>query len=516
MIATDEEISPLFEDASNHGTSIASVMISSNGKVRGVNNNIELYSARILDENKQAPISRVVEGIYWAIDKGVNIISISFGTSQYSEALKQAIDVANEKGILIIAAAGNQGEKGINNVEYPAAFDNVVAVGSVDSKAKISNFSSTGTEVDLVAPGEAIRATGAFGETMITSGTSMAVPHVVGTASLLWQKDTSKSKDFIKDLLEKSARPLGNQKLYGKGMVDYQYAEHMYDTAEKQYNQGKDINLKENTKAVIKYDNTADEAKVEGTWSGANHQKYLTDNGVNLSAMKKGAAYPDTKASDGVEIYGMTENPDFHGLYERRHANNEAVNYLASYRFMIKIGNEYGKGKTYTAVTRDKISGLTATSYSRIRSAMSNIQKKSFFKNYSNANKKAFIFGVAMHTSTDTFAHSTYRKYNGKWYSITHAVNPDKGQMKENEADNPNYIPARFKMAYRAERNTLYRYQGKRSEVAVCHDFHAAHDPEEYYPSNPTFKVKRISKYGEEVKISDKNVIAHFATINYD
>ena len=49
-------------------------------------------------------------------------------------------------------------------------------------------------------------------------------------------------------------------------------------------------------------------------------------------------------------------------------------------------------------------------------------------------------------------------------------------------------------MAYRAERNTLYRYQGKRSDVAVCHDFHAANDPDKYYPSNPAFKVKRISK----------------------
>lgn len=157
LIAADEEISPLFEDASNHGTSIASLMISGNGKVRGVNRNIELYSARILDENKQAPVSRVIEGIYWAIDKDVNIISISFGTNQYSEALKQAVDAANEKGILVIAAAGNQGEKGAGHVEYPAAFDNVVAVGSVDSQAKVSDFSSTGTEVDLVAPGEASR-----------------------------------------------------------------------------------------------------------------------------------------------------------------------------------------------------------------------------------------------------------------------------------------------------------------------------------------------------------------------
>ncbi|MFR2774656.1 MAG: S8 family peptidase [Anaerostipes sp.] len=515
LIAEDEEISPMFEDASNHGTSIASLLVSQNNKVDGINQNIELYSARILDEKKQAPISRVVEGIYWAIEKDVNIISISFGTNQYSQALQQAVDDANKKGILVIAAAGNQGEDGTDNVEYPAAFDNVIAVGSVNSKAEISDFSSTGKEVDVVAPGEAVRATGAFGETMVTSGTSMAVPHVVGTASLLWQKDTSKSKEFIKDLLEESARPLGDKETYGKGIIDYEYAEKVYPTAEEQYQKGDDIQVKENTKSVKKYDNTADEAKVEGTWSSANHQKYLTDKGVNLPAMKKGAAYPDTKASDGVEIYGMTENPDFHGLYERRHSNNEAVNYLASYRFMIKIGNEYGKGKTYTEVTKDKIPGLTATSYSRIRSAMSKIQKKSFFKNYSNANKKAFIFGMAMHTSTDTFAHSTFRKYNGQWYSITHAKNPEKGQMKENEADNPSYVPARFKMAYRAERNTLYRYQGKRSEVAVCHDFHAAHDPEEYYPSNPTFKVKRLSQYGAEVNISDKNVIAHFATINY-
>lgn len=111
--------------------------------------------------------------------------------------------------------------------------------------------------------------------------------------------------------------------------------------------------------------------------------------------------------------------------------------------------------------------------------------------------------------------YSTYRYYNGKWYSITHAKNPDKGQMKENEADNPQYVSRRFDHAYRAERNTLYRYQGKRSDVAVCHDFHVANTPE-YYPSNPTFRVKRLSAYGGEVNISDANVIAHYAAINYD
>ena len=128
-------------------------------------------------------------------------------------------------------------------------------------------------------------------------------------------------------------------------------------------------------------------------------------------------------------------NGEFNGGFCKckciRRSGNEEVNYLASYRFMIKIGNEYGKGKTYTSVSKADIPGLTDTSYSRIRSMMANLQKKSFFKNYSNANKKACVFGVAMHTSTDTFAHSTYRYYNGTWYSITHAINEKKVSIRK-------------------------------------------------------------------------------------
>lgn len=508
LIEDDTEFSPLFEDSSNHGTSIASLLVSNNGEVKGINKNIELYSARILDENKQAPISRVVEGIYWAIDKKVNIISISFGTNQYSEALKQAIDEANANGILVIAAAGNQGENGTDNIEYPAAFENVVAVGSVDSKAELSDFSSTGKEVDVVAPGEAVRATGAFGETMVTSGTSMAVPHVVGVASLLWQKDTSKSKDFVKDLLEESARDLGDKESYGNGLVDYEYADKQYEKAEEQYDQGQDIDIQDNTKTIETYNNSSDEAKVEGTWSAAKHQQYLTDNDVNIPAMKKGAIYAD---SDDSGVKGMTENPDFHGLYQRRHAGNEEVNYLASYRFMIKIGNEYGKGSTYTAVTQDKIPGLSDTSYSRIRTMMSNLQKKSFFKSYSNANKKAFVFGLAMHTATDAFAHSTFVYKNG-WKSITHKDGEVTG------ADDSSFQKRRFTMAYRIERNNLYRYQGKRADVAVCHDFHAAGDKDGSYYVDDTakkyYRIANISKYATQVNITDENVIKHYGMIN--
>jgi minor extracellular protease Epr len=104
----------------------------------GVNSNVEIYSATVLDEENKAPISRIIAGIYWAIENDVNILSISFGTTKYSEALEIAIKDATDKGILVVAAAGNNNSE---VVEYPAAFDNVMAVGGVDSQGNIAGYS---------------------------------------------------------------------------------------------------------------------------------------------------------------------------------------------------------------------------------------------------------------------------------------------------------------------------------------------------------------------------------------
>ena len=147
----------VFEDISGHGTSVAGVLAAraNNGStLRGVNSNVEIYSAKVLDEENKAPISRVIAGIYWAIDNKVNIISISFGTTNYSKALELAIKEATDKGILVVAAAGNENS---DVVEYPAAFENVLAVGGVDSQGNISSESSKGENIDIFAPGEKVR-----------------------------------------------------------------------------------------------------------------------------------------------------------------------------------------------------------------------------------------------------------------------------------------------------------------------------------------------------------------------
>ena len=131
---------------------------------------------------------------------------MSFGTNVYSAALEQAVKDAYNAGILMIGAAGNEGE----SVEYPAAFEEVMAVVATDEEANISDFSNRGDELEIAAPGEKVKVSGFFDGTSVTHGTSIAVPHVVGVASLVWEKDLNKSSEFVRQLIEQSAKQIDN------------------------------------------------------------------------------------------------------------------------------------------------------------------------------------------------------------------------------------------------------------------------------------------------------------------
>lgn len=188
LVPNEEEMSLLFMDGTGHGNSVAGLIAAKDNEegITGVNPDAEIYSIRVLDNENRAPVSRIVEGIYMAIEREVDIINMSFGVSTYSAALEHAVKDAEKAGILMVAAAGNVGEQG---VQYPAAFDEVIAVGSVDKDGELASDSSIGEQVELVAPGELVMSTGDFGDVRVASGTSLAAPQVAGTASLLWQKD---------------------------------------------------------------------------------------------------------------------------------------------------------------------------------------------------------------------------------------------------------------------------------------------------------------------------------------
>lgn len=282
FVETDEENAG--DDYTGHGTAIASIIMSGSIEdsteegTQGIieeESEIELYSVKVLDGNNQAPISRVIEGIQWCIDNEINIINMSFGTTYYSSILEDAVERAEKAGILMIASVGNTGETdGI--VEYPAAFEEVVGVGSVNEKIERSVFSAVGEEVELAAPGENVPLTSYWGMITVGSGTSYAAPHVTAIAALLWARDGEKSNDSIRGLLQKSARDLGEKEEYGYGLVDYEYATEIYDEYMELYQEGGVENIdeegvdgiKENDRSVMEYEVPE---MVQGSWHGEKH-----------------------------------------------------------------------------------------------------------------------------------------------------------------------------------------------------------------------------------------------------
>lgn len=152
FVEGQDEISVLYNDLTGHGTAVASLIAAqSEGDttLRGVNPNVDIYSARIFGYTNQAKISDVIKAVNWAIEKRVNIICMSFGTNKYSLALEKIMNYAYNNGVLLIAAAGNGGQN--SNVEYPAAYDSVMAVGATNTKNQLSDFCSTGKEMEIVA-----------------------------------------------------------------------------------------------------------------------------------------------------------------------------------------------------------------------------------------------------------------------------------------------------------------------------------------------------------------------------
>lgn len=113
----------------------------------------------------------MIEGIYWCIDHDINVINMSFGTKYYSAALEKAINDAVETGIILVAAAGNCGADA-GTIDYPAAFEHVIAVGASDGDNKITGFTSKGEELDILAPGEKVWSNGVLQGMVVLDGTS--------------------------------------------------------------------------------------------------------------------------------------------------------------------------------------------------------------------------------------------------------------------------------------------------------------------------------------------------------
>lgn len=512
FVPGDDEISILYEDYSGHGTSVAGIIAAKdNGEgITGINSNVILYSAKVLDDECKAPLDRVVEAIYWAIDQNVNIMNISFGTPYDSDVLRQAIKDAYKAGILIVAAAGNHGV-----VEYPAAYNEVLAVGSVNAQGIISDYSATGEQLELVAPGEQILSSGDFGGVVVCSGTSMAAPHVVGIASLLWQRDTSVSAEFIRSLLDASANLYGEQDEYGYGLVDFDYAMKIYDdyklifeknTEEITFEEQAELvegNLLQNDNGVAVFD---DVDYVVGSWGDKTHELYVSDNvtlaetHLKVKALKAGATANDRFIS------GMLIHPQWHGYWKKvvNDVKQYNSNYVASYIYLTKMARVWDDRLSYINSYTDpeRPSWMRMNDYYGLTGVVSD----DLFNNYpwstalvvktgkvqvtdSARARRYFMYGVALHSATDAFAHDTYKKDSSY-------INHDSG------ADKVSTVQNRYSCAMAIAKIVVEHAMN--DEEGSAADFIDVVDS----TYNKSFKMRKLDVYVNEI---DSNLISSYS-----
>lgn len=196
------------QDDQGHGTMVAGI-IASTGKDRtgyeGILPNTNIMPIKVMASDGRGDALKVSQGIRYAVDNGADIISLSLADVVYSKKMKEEVEYAEEKGVLVVAVTGNGG----NPVGYPAAYPTVLSVGAVDQSDKFASYSNYGPEVDVVAPGTQILAPQLGGGYGASTGTSMAGPQVVGLAALIMSKYPEYTPAQIRNLIRYSAKTVG-------------------------------------------------------------------------------------------------------------------------------------------------------------------------------------------------------------------------------------------------------------------------------------------------------------------
>jgi serine protease len=218
------------DDDNGHGTHVAGTVAQSTNNgygVAGVAYEAKIMPLKVLSASGGGTITDIAESIKFAADNGADVINMSLGGGGESSLMKEAIDYAYSKGVVIIAAAGNENQ---NSASYPARYNHVLGVAAFDAKGEKAEFSNYGAGVDIAAPGgghgskvwqETIDPDGGPPQILGLQGTSMAAPHVAGVAALI-KSVGIKEPEAVFQVLQNSVRPIANDPLnhYGSGQLD--------------------------------------------------------------------------------------------------------------------------------------------------------------------------------------------------------------------------------------------------------------------------------------------------------
>lgn len=219
-----------WNDDNGHGSHVAGIVAALNNDIGviGAGPTADLYAIKVLNRNGSGFLSDIIEGIQWAVANEMQVINMSLGTGSDIQSFHDAVIAAKNAGIVVVAAAGNSG----GSVIFPAAYPEAIAVSATDNTDTIASWSSQGPEIDLAAPGVSIYSTYKGTGYATLSGTSMAAPHVAGSAALVLNiavgvydvdADGKWDPDEVQKKLQDRAVDLGDagfDNLYGWGLVN--------------------------------------------------------------------------------------------------------------------------------------------------------------------------------------------------------------------------------------------------------------------------------------------------------
>lgn len=227
---------PDYLDLNGHGTHVAGI-IAANGALLGVAPEAKMLAVKVLSKDGFGSYSDIVQGLKWVRDwtgpggEKVNVVNMSLGGPFPNPSMHQEIIRLVTAGVTVVCAAGNSGDADpdTREISYPAYYQECLAVGAVDLKTGIADFSNSNERIDVVAPGVETYSTYPGGKYVKLSGTSMACPHVAGAAALIYSRTRKRfgqdiSPSELKKMLHYQAIDLGQvgfDTLYGYGLFTF-------------------------------------------------------------------------------------------------------------------------------------------------------------------------------------------------------------------------------------------------------------------------------------------------------
>lgn len=297
-------------DSVGHGTNVTGIIgaQTNNDKgIAGVNWNVAIIPQRAIWSDGFVYESGEIQAIYDAADMECDVINLSIGGPDYSPAENLAISYAIAKGSIVVASAGNEGTAAYS---YPASYNDVISVGSIDSNLKYSYFSQYNDKVDVIAPGSSIYTTGdwlneGYGiDYVYASGTSFSAPYVSGIAALMSAcKPTITAAEFS-EILKATSTDLGNPGFdthYGYGLINAEKMLQMVTVTQVEsvsLNKSSTTLTVENAETLTATVYPANATNKNISWASSNTSVATVNNGI-ITAVGSGSATITVTTQDG-------------------------------------------------------------------------------------------------------------------------------------------------------------------------------------------------------------------------